>query len=473
MDKYKRLISNTAIFAIGTFSSKVLVYLMMPLYTRVLTTGEYGITDLVVQTGNLLLPLVSLGIINGVVRFGLDRSVRKSDVFSTGILSIVAGFIILLLFSPLINQIRYVSDYTFLMYLFVFMSSMRSLCSQFVKARNLVRLYAFDGILSTATTILFNILFLVGFRWGAMGYILAIICSDTLSVVFLFITAKLNRYIRFKGMDTITSRAMLGYSLPLIPNTVFWWIITMSDRYIVAYMVGSDANGLLAAAYKVPTLINLVSSIFMDAWQLSAMTEERSREKFFTKVFRMYGSLVFMAGSGLILFSKLITKIMVSNEFYTSWQYIPFLVMATVFSCLVNFLGSIYMVQKKSLLILLTTAVGAIVNIVLNFLLIPIWGVTGAVFATFIGYFVVFLFRALDTRRFIKMDWNALKICINTVILLAQSLIMIQELPLWILWEILLTLLMLVLNAGEILVSVQRALVPFLKKHKARKEGKA
>ena len=164
---------------------------------------------------------------------------------------------------------------------------------------------------------------------------------------------------------------------------------------------------------------------------------------------------------------------MVSNEFYASWQYIPFLVMATVFSCLVNFLGSIYMVQKKSLLILLTTAVGAIVNIVLNFLLIPIWGVTGAVFATFIGYFVVFLFRALDTRRFIKMDWNALKICINTVILFAQSLIMIQELPLWILWEILLTLLMLVLNAGEILVSVQRALVPFLKKHKAQKEGKS
>ena len=163
-----------------------------------------GITDLVVQTGNLLLPLVSLGIINGVVRFGLDRSVRKSDVFSTGILSIVAGFIILLLFSPLINQIRYVSDYTFLMYLFVFMSSMRSLCSQFVKARNLVRLYAFDGILSTATTILFNILFLVGFRWGAMGYILR-------HYLFRYIVGSLSIYYSKTKTDTFVLKEWTDY----------------------------------------------------------------------------------------------------------------------------------------------------------------------------------------------------------------------------------------------------------------------
>ena len=86
MDKYKRLISNTVIFAIGTFSSKVLVFLLMPLYTRVLTDAEYGVTDLIVQTGNLLLPLVSLGIINAVIRFGLDRQVRKSDVFLKNII---------------------------------------------------------------------------------------------------------------------------------------------------------------------------------------------------------------------------------------------------------------------------------------------------------------------------------------------------------------------------------------------------
>lgn len=101
MDKYKKLISNTVIFAIGTFSSKVLVFLLMPLYTTVLSNEEYGVTDLLVQTGNLLLPLVSLGIVNAVVRFGLDKSVRKTDVFSTGLLTIFCGFGALLAFWPL------------------------------------------------------------------------------------------------------------------------------------------------------------------------------------------------------------------------------------------------------------------------------------------------------------------------------------------------------------------------------------
>ena len=84
MDKYRRLVSNTVVFAIGTFSSKVLVFLLMPLYTWALSPDQYAVTDLIVQTGNLLLPLVTLGIVNAVIRFGLDKSVRKSDVLTSG-----------------------------------------------------------------------------------------------------------------------------------------------------------------------------------------------------------------------------------------------------------------------------------------------------------------------------------------------------------------------------------------------------
>ena len=152
MDKYKKLISNTVIFAIGTFSSKVLVFLLMPLYTRVLSDAEYGITDLIVQTGNLLLPLASLGIVNAVIRFGLERHVRKSDVFTTGLATILTGFCIMLLLYPLLDLLDFLSGYTALIYAFVLMSSLRSLCSQFVRARGQVRLYAVDGIVSTITS---------------------------------------------------------------------------------------------------------------------------------------------------------------------------------------------------------------------------------------------------------------------------------------------------------------------------------
>lgn len=463
MNKYKALLSNTVIFAIGTFSSKMLVFLLMPLYTRVLDNNEYGTVDLIIQTGNMLLPLVSIGIINGVIRFGLDKTYHKKDVFSTGVISVIIGFTVLLLFEPLLSKMQYIQGHTALIYVFILMSSLRSLCSQFVRAKGLVRLYAFDGILSTITTILFNLLYLVALNWGILGYVLAIVSSDFLSIMFLMTTAKLGRYIKFRGLDSVTFWAMLRYSIPLIPNTLFWWITNVSDRYLVTYMVpaGAAANGLYAVAYKIPTVINLVSSIFMDAWQMAAVSEKKGKKRdiFFSRVFYNYQSLIFTAASGLILFSKLITMILVSEDFYESWQYIPFLLMATTYSCMVSFLGSVYMVEKKSVMNLVTTASGAILNIIFNLLLIPKYGVNGAAFATFISYFSVFLLRVLDTKRYMKVRWQAAKIALNTIVLLLQSWVLIAEFPFWILIEILLTGVMMVLNLGAILASLRKILV--------------
>ncbi|KAF5042751.1 hypothetical protein DSECCO2_509350 [anaerobic digester metagenome] len=458
MDKYKKLIYNTFIFGISTFSSKILVFLLLPLYTRILSNADYGVVDLIVQTANLLIPIVSIGVTNGVIRFGLDKSNNSSDVFSTGLFTILGGFIIFLLFEPLLSKIKYISDFTSLIYVFVLMSSLRSLCTQFIRSKQLVRLYAFDGVLSTITTIAFNILYLVVLKLGINGYVLAIISSDFLSVVFLFYTAKLHRYIKLKPKKKSTAKNMLKYSIPLIPSTIFWWITNVSDRYIVAYMLGAEANGLYAISYKIPTIVTLLSSIFIEAWQLSAVSEKDTeyREHFFTNVFKSYASLIFISASGLILLVKIITRILVSEAFYASWQYVPFLIIATTFSCLATFLGSIYFVEKKSNLSLVTTFFGAIVNIILNILLIPKIGVNGAAIATFLSYASVFVLRAFSTKKFVKINWNSNKLFINTVVLLLQSIIIIFELPYWVLLEIFLFIIIILLNSKELLLSVKK-----------------
>lgn len=458
MDKYKRLASNTLIFAIGTFGSKLLSFFLTRLYTEVLDKSQYGVTDLIQQSGNLLLPLVTLGITNAVVRFGLDKGVRKQDVFTTGLMSLLGGMILLLLCSPLLSAINLLTDYVWLLCLFVFMSSLRSLCAQFVRAQSRVKLFAIDGIISTATTILFNIIYLVVLDWGIFGYIFSIICSDALSVVFLFITAKLHRYIRPRGLNLKQSRAMLLYAIPLIPNTILWWITNVSDRYIVAAICGEAANGMYAAAYKIPSLIMLASGIFMDAWQISAFTEEEERDRFYSKVMSTYSALLFVMASGVILCTRLIPHFLFAAEYYDAWRYIPLLVIAMVFTCLVNFLGSIYMAEKKSARSLITAAISAIVNIILNILLIPKFGVNGAAAATLACYLVVFVIRLWDTRRYIRIQWNYLRLIICTVLLFAQTVILLLEVPLWALWEALLFAVMLVLCGKGMLESVRRLL---------------
>lgn len=452
MNKYKKLLSNTIIFGIGTFGSKILVFLLMPLYTSVLKKSDFGIVDLIIQTSNLLIPIVSLGIANAVIRFGLDRSIKKSDVFSIGLVTILLGFGIFLVLIPVLRRITYISDYTALIYIFVFMSCLRTLCSQFVRAKEYVRLYALDGVLSTITIIIFNVLFLVVLKLGITGYVLAIVISDLLSTIFLFFSANLKRYVKLKNINRDLAKAMLKYSIPLIPATIFWWITNVSNRFIVAYSLGSEANGLFAASYKIPTIVVLISNIFMDAWQMSAVSDDdkASRAKFFSKVFNVYQSVLFLCASGIVLFSKLITKILVSNAYYPSWQYIPFLVMATTFSCLVTFLGSVYMVEKKSILTLSTTVVGAVVNVILTFLLIQKYKVNGAAFATFISYLIVFLLRANNTKSFINIKWHVSKLLLNSIIVLCQSFIMIYEIKYWLIYQIIFVIAMLILNFGLI-----------------------
>ena len=434
MDKYKKLASNTLIFAIGTFSSKILSFLLMPFVTRMMGTGDYGSADLVQQTVNVLIPVVTLQVNSAALRFALDKAVDKSDVFKVGV-------------------------------------SFRQLCQQFVRGSGHVKLYAIDGILATATTLAFTILFLGPFKWGVTGYIVAIIASDACSVVFYFVTAKLYRYINFNKLkdNSITSQ-MLKYCVPLIPTIILWWIINVSDRYMVTYFISSSANGLYTAASKIPNFVILFSQIFIDAWQLSAVDEydQEGGRQFFTKVFRVYSGGIFAVASVLILLCQFITKILVAKSYYDSWQFVPILIIATTYSCIVNFLASIYMAEKKNVMSLVTAMSGAITNFVLNLVFIPRIGANGAALATVCAFLVVFVTRAIDTRRFIKIDFKLPVLLGETAVLVTQSILLLKyDGTIWVyIIEVLLVVVMLLLNLKPIKELVNLILAKFLKKRK-------
>lgn len=460
-NKYKKLISNTLTFGIGTFGSKLLVFFLMPLYTRILEKAEYGVIDNIQQTGNLLMPLISVGMASAIIRFGLDKSYDKKQVFSTALLATGCGFGLLLLVFPLILLIpfikQYFSSYAVLLLAFVLMSALRSLCSQFVRSLHYVKLFSYDGIQSTLLTILFNILFLVFFHWGITGYILATVLSDFCSVIFLFVVADLHKYVRFTKMDRELVRAMVRFSVPMIPTSLFWWIINVSDRYAVSAILGFDANGLYTTAYKIPTMVSLVSTIFTEAWQMSAVTEKDSanRDEFFTRVFGALSSLLLLTCSVLVACSKLFMRILVAQSYYESWRYIPILVVATAFSCFANFLNSVYMVERKSIMSLLTVMSGAVINIVLNLLLIPPMGINGAALATFVSYFVVFVMRAVTSRKYIRIAFKPVRLGLNLAILAVQCYIMISETAGWPLWMLGLLAAMAVVNLRPILSVVK------------------
>ena len=474
MDKYKKLASNTIIFAIGTFSSKVLSFLLMPFVTRMMTSGDYGSADLVQQTVNVLIPIVTLQVNSAALRFSLDKAKNKSDVFTVGVRTTLAGFVVFLFLAYPISLIEIndfkLGDYIILVYVFVLVSGMRQLCQQFVRGSGHVKLFAVDGIIATATTLLFTFLFLGVFKWGVTGYIVAIIASDACSIIFYTITAKLYRYLSPRLFEKGITGQMLKYCVPLIPTVILWWIINVSDRYMITYFIGSSENGLYTAASKIPNFVVLFAQIFIDAWQLSAVDEyeSESRGEFFTKVFRVYSGGVFAVASALILFCQLLTKILVAPSYYESWNYVPILIIATTYSCIVNFLASVYMAEKKSLMSLVTAMTGTVTNIVLNLILIPKLGATGAAIATVTAFVVVFITRAINTRKYIKINFKLPLMIIETVLLVVQTFLMLyfkEGVLLYVAESVLLSV-MLLLNIKPITELAKLIFTKFLRRGK-------
>ena len=441
MDKYKRLVSNTLLFAISSFSSKILSFLLMPFFTRMFGLGEFGDADLITKYAQLLLPVVSVGVANAVIRYGLDKAYDKAAVFTGGLAAECCGILIFLLCWPLVCRIPDMQGYTALLYAYVIMSILRNLCSQFVRAKQYTRLYAVDGVLNTCLYLFFIVFFIAGLGWGIYGYVLATAAADLCSAVFLFTVARLYRYIRPRRFDGALLRRMLRYAAPLIPTNMFWWITNTSDHLFITAMIGSEANGLYVAAYKVPNVIMLFSTLFTEAWQLSAITDggrgSPGRAKFFSRVFQSYQSLLFLVASGLILFCKPVMMVLTlsgDSAFNEAWRYIPLLVVATVFSCFVTFLGSIYMVEMRSGQSFFTMLLGAGSNLVMNWLLIPDFGPNGAAFATFASYFLVFVIRAVGTRRYIRLEMHPVRMAVTMTLLAGEIALMLAEVPLWPLW---------------------------------------
>lgn len=460
MNAYQKLLSNTALFAVSTFGSKLLTFLLMPFYTRILSQGEYGLTDLLIQTGNLLIPLASAGVTNAVIRFGLERERDKGCVFTVGLLTNLAGFTLLLLASPLLGGLKFMSGYTVWVLLYVLAANLRSLCNQFVRALGYVRLFAFDGILRTVLTIGFNILLLAIFPWGVKGYVAASVLADTLSSVFLLLSARLWRYVRFSALSRAAAGEMLRYCVPLIPTTVCSWIINISDRYLIAFFVDSAANGLYAVSNKIPTVLLIVANIFAAAWQLSALKEQpkAEKERFFSNVFAVYQAIAFAVGSGLILTAQFSTRLLAAPDYYEAWHYVPVLVLATAFACLSSFLSSIYMVEKRSVATLVTTVLAAGLNIAGNLLLIPHWGAMGAALSTFGSYAVLFAVRAVHTRSMLRLRLNRYKLLLQLLLLGGQCVLMEWEAPFWPLWSVLCFGAVVLLNRRLLLRAITRAI---------------
>ena len=461
MNRYQKLASNTVILAIGTFGSKLLVFLLMPLYTAWLTTAEYGAAEMIMGIANFLIPIACVGVSTGIFRFAAEREADQKRVFSSSVALLGLGLAGFLLLSPLLLLIPYCKPYVWLVVLYVFFADLQAVCAQYLRAIDRTALFAGQGIFNTALTIACNVLFLFVFKMGVEGYVLSVIVGNLITTAFIVMRAKLWRVFSIQNVDRRLMKDLLRFSLPMIPTTLCWLITDLSDRAMVTYFWGESVNGVYAAAYKIPTIVNLVAGIFLQAWQFSAVSEEKDEtacSHFYSRVWEGFLSVIMIGGAGLILLSRFLSKLLLNVTFFEAWRYMPTLLCAAALEALVSFLASVYLVRKKSSHSFVTALVGALANIALNLWLIPVIGALGAAIATLASYALVLVLRMIDAPRIIPFKLCLPRLCISVALLLGAAAIMTLDVKGRILWTLLCTLAICAINAPALLKGL-RAIV--------------
>ena len=423
-DKYSILAKNSAIFAIGTFGSRVLQFLIVPLYTYVLSTTEYGKIDLFTSTISLWLPFVTLLIQESIIRFLTAKEITEQEAINIGFNTFLCSCFFSLIASIIYGYLFH-SQFVLLFFVCLILNSYIAIFQNYLKACDQVQAFTISGLLNTFLFLTGNVLMLTVFKAGILGYFYSMLFSLVCTSIYITLKARVLINIRVGYINYSILKMMLKYSLPLIPNNLMWWIMNAGDKYVINFYLGDSANGIYSVSIKLATILSTIFGIFMQAWQLSAIKEkgDENTKNFYNKVYVTIMALLLTSSTIIITFTKILFIFVFSKSYFDANTYSPLLCVATIINCLATFVGTTYIVNKNTKKAFSTTVIGALVNVVLNIILIKPFGLAGVAIGTIVGYIVVLILRIMDMKRFLDMnfDWGR-SICSMLIVTLLSTI---------------------------------------------------
>ena len=429
--KGKRLIKNTLLFSVGNAGSKLLMLIIVPLYTYYVSVKQMGQYDMANTYVSLVAPLACLAIYESVYRWLLDNTNNSRKVIFNGLILTIGA---VLLFDVLALGILHWLDYPFTLEFILLVDSMCLYSFAQFTTRGLRhnRLYAVQGILYSVVLIIANLVLVIWMRWEARGLLWSMIAANFSTAMLLFGSQRLYvLHIRQKLLDIALIKDFVRYSLPIVPNNIAWWLVNASNRLIINWKLGDAANGIFAISMKFPSIVTMLSTFFYQAWQEQAISEYNSKErdKYYSKVFNNYAKILLSGVLALLPATKAVILIM-EESYADASRYVGFLYLAAVFNAFAAFYGTGYLSTKKTSGAFSTTAYGAIVNVICSFVLIPYGGLYAAAIGNMLGYLVIWISRIIQTKKYfnIRVNWN---VFLLLVMLNVGTIIAIQFVNLW------------------------------------------
>lgn len=408
MSRGKHLAKNTAILTVGKICTQLITFFLLPLYTGILSTEEYGTVDLLNTLVSLLLPIVTFQIEKAVFRELIEyreNEDSKKVIISTALFSIITQcFVYIFLFciiSPFINN-----EYKIFLATNVIVYIFASFFQQIARGLGNNKTFAISSFLSALVTIVSNIVFLIPMRLGANGMLLGNMLGQIVCFLYLFIVLKLYKYISFKVFKIEVLKRILKYSIPLIPNSISWWIFHASDRLIVSTILGIGQTGILSAAHKFSSVYISLYNIFDMSWieMVTLHINDDDIEEFFNKMLNVVLNFFVALGIGIIAAMPFVYNIMIDEKFSEGYYQIPIMIVGSIFNVVIGLISVVYAAKKNTKAIANTSGFSAVINFVIHITLINHLGLYAASISTMLAFFIMTIYRVKDIgKRYFKV----------------------------------------------------------------------
>lgn len=402
-----KFLKDLGLYSIGSIGSKLITFLLVPLYTFAISPSDFGYYDICLTVIFFFGPVISFQLGDGAFRFLLETKDfdRKRQIISFVALSVmrnIAVIVALVLVAGFFIEVRYLH----LIMVYGIVQSLFDVSLQLTRGLGDTKTYVLTGITNSISVALLTVVFIVVLKWGLLGLFLANILARSLSIVFVELRSGIiSKYFTFRLIDKELQRQLLRYSLPMLPAVLIWMVLNGSHVFFIKHFLGLAENGIYAVLAKFTSILYVLSIIFYQTWQQNAIEQYNSpdRDTFFSKVFNNY---VYILGLLMVVFPMLL-KInygwIVGPEYQSSRQYLFFDALYMVVFALATFYEIGYQCAKQTYRILPSFILITVIGFTLYYYLTPLWRINGVIFSSLITYGVLLVYRVIDTRRYMRI----------------------------------------------------------------------
>lgn len=407
MNQRNQLVKNTMIIAIGKLSTQIISYLLLPLYTYKLDPAEFGTYDFVCTLSLFLCPVITLLMEESMFRFLIDAISKQQErkVISQTIIYTLFGTVI---FIPIaIIAMKFGAGYSpmliFAIISFIISNILIGLSNSLARGLSKLKLYSFSNFILGIGTIILNVIFIVALNSGAEGLLWANTIANALTAIVIFAKLRLWKYIG--KFNKSLMKKMVKYSVPLVPNSISWSIINMSDRIFLTQIIGSAANGIYAMANRFPNIINVLYGYFNTAWKESAarIIKDQNKNQYYNSIYHDTKRFLYAVTICLIAVMPFIFPILINKSYDEAYIYIPIVMIATYYSNLSSYFGGIFSAYKDTKIMGTTTLVAAAINLIIDLVLIKKFEIYAACISTLVADLIVYFYRRKKLKKYIKL----------------------------------------------------------------------